>query len=81
MPVEIDALKPTSILIAVSQSVNFTIGTFSTNTYTQRVRKVLYTSTHYEANTARKTKSDESFLSDIYMLHFTLAVRTRVICQ
>ena len=31
MPVEIEALNPTSILIAVSQSVNFTIGTFSTD--------------------------------------------------
>jgi len=32
MPVEIDELKPTSIFIAVSQSVNFTIGTYNTST-------------------------------------------------
>ena len=34
MPVEIDALKPTSILMAVSQSVNLTIGTFTSTSST-----------------------------------------------
>jgi len=48
MPVEIDALKPTSIFIAVSQSVNFTIGTY-THTHTRG------TQLHTDGRTDRQT--------------------------